>query len=162
MPPHTMFESATSIRAAGLSLNLICQHYSDSELLQILARGTTLRCLLLDPRGEAMKAREAEEGYAPGYLSSLTELNIQNLIRRVRDRLPTDRQAGLEIAVYDETVRFNILLIDADLCIAQPYMPEARGVDSPTFVIRRKWVEAGLYPVFEHIFNSLWERGRPL
>jgi transcriptional regulator with XRE-family HTH domain len=162
MPPHALFESATSIRAAGLSLNLICQHYSDTELVQILTRGLSLRCLFLDPQGEAMKVRESEEGYPPGYLSSLTDLNIQNLVRRVRDRLPVERQPSLEIAVYDETVRFNIMLIDGDLCIAQPYMPEARGVDSPTLVIRRKWAEAGLYPVFEHIFNSLWERGRPL
>jgi transcriptional regulator with XRE-family HTH domain len=162
MPPHTLFESATSVRAAGLSLNLICQHYSDSELAQVLTRGATFRCLFLDPQGEAIKSRETEEGYAPGYLSSLTELNIQNLIRRVRDRLPAERQNALEIAVYDETVRFNIILVDADLCISQPYMPEARGVDSPTFVIRRKWAEAGLYPMFEQVFNSLWERRRPL
>lgn len=162
MPPHSLFETATSIRAAGLSLNLICQHYSDTELLQIVTRGTTLRCLFLDPNGEAMKARESEEGYPAGYLSSLTDLNIQNLTRRVRDRLPVERQAALEIAIYDEIVRFNIILIDSDLCIAQPYMPEARGVDSPTFVIRRKWAQAGLYPVFEQVFTSLWERSRPL
>lgn len=162
MPPHSLFQAATSIRVAGLSLNLICQHYSDAELMQIVAKGTTLRCLFLDPNGEAMKAREAEEGYSAGYLSSLTDLNIQNLTRRVRDRLPVERQAALEIAVYDETVRLNIILIDSDLCIAQPYMPEARGVDSPTFVIRRKWAEAGLYPTFERVFTSLWERSRPL
>ena len=162
MPPHTLFESASSVRAAGLSLNLICQHYSDTELAQLLGRGMTLRCLFLDPAGDAIKTREAEEGYAPGYLSSLTDLNIQNLIRRVRDRLPGERRDGLQIAVYDETVRFNLLLVDNELCIAQPYMPEARGVDSPTIVIRRKWAEAGLYPVFEQVYNSLWERGRRL
>jgi transcriptional regulator with XRE-family HTH domain len=162
MPPHTLFEPASSIRAAGLSLNLICQHYSDTELLQVLGQGTTLQCLFLDPHGDAIKAREAEEGYRPGYLSSLTDLNIQNLIRRVRDRLPVERRDSLQIAVYDETVRFNIILVDDDLCIAQPYMPEARGVDSPTLVIRRKWAQAGLYHVFEQVFNSLWERGRPL
>lgn len=161
MPPSALFESATRIRAAGLSLNLICQHYSDSELLQILGRGASLQCLFLDPTGGAIKTREAEEGYAPGYLSSLTDLNIQNLIRRVRDRLPTERREALEIAVYDETVRFNFILVDDELCIAQPYMPEARGVDSPTLVIRRKWTEAGLYPMFEQVFNSLWERSQP-
>jgi hypothetical protein len=117
MPPHTLFESASRIRTAGLSLNLICHHYSDSELLHILGRGTTLDCLFLDPHGEAVKTREAEEGYAPGYLSSLTELNIQNLCRRVRDRLPAERRDSLQI---------------------------------------------GLYPVFEQVFNSLWERGRPV
>ncbi|HLZ09158.1 MAG TPA: DUF5919 domain-containing protein, partial [Chloroflexota bacterium] len=89
-------------------------------------------------------------------------LNIQNLIRLVRNRLPAERRDGLQIAVYDETIRFNLILVDTDLCIAQPYMPEARGVDSPTLVIRRKWAEAGLYPVFEQVFNSLWKRGRPL
>lgn len=43
MPPHTLFDQASSIKAAGLSLNMICQQYSDQRLRTILARGATVR-----------------------------------------------------------------------------------------------------------------------
>jgi hypothetical protein len=31
MPPHTLFDEAKDIRAAGLSLNLVCQQYPDQR-----------------------------------------------------------------------------------------------------------------------------------
>ncbi len=42
----------------------------------------------------------------------------------------------------------------------QPYLPNARGVDSPTFLAERNPTGAGLYGTFEEIFTALWERGR--
>ena len=68
--------------------------------------------------------------------------------------------AGIQIRTYDETIRFNILLIDGQTCVIQPYLPEARGVDSPTFVVGRRWPTAGLYPMFDQIFAALWERSQ--
>ncbi len=82
MPPHVLFDGARDIRAAGLSLNLIYQQYSDSRLLHLIEGGAKLRCLFLDPDGEAIRAREREEGYPDGYLSSLTRMNIRNLLHR--------------------------------------------------------------------------------
>ncbi|MGC4813882.1 DUF5919 domain-containing protein [Micromonospora sp. DT228] len=55
MPPHVLFDRATDIRASGLSLNLICQQYADNRLLKLLAAGTRLRCLFLDPAGQAIR-----------------------------------------------------------------------------------------------------------
>src|SRR5262249_21425228 len=60
--------------------------------------------LFLDPDGEAIKAREREEEYPPGFLADLTRLNIQ-LMTRLRDRLPEAAQERLRLAVYDETLR---------------------------------------------------------
>jgi len=162
MPPQTLFDDATDIRAAGLSLNLICQQHSDQRLRQLIADGLNLRCLFLDPAGEAIKAREREEGYPPGQLSALTSLNIEILQQRVRDRLPTSTQGRLGIAIYDQTIRFNIILIDDQTCIMQPYLAETRGVDSPTFLIQRRWPTAGLFPTFDQLFMSLWEHSTQL
>jgi hypothetical protein len=159
MPPHTLLDGAQEVRAAGLSLNLICQQYSDQRLRQMITEGACLRCLFLDPGGTAIKAREQEEGYPPGHLSALTSLNMQILQQRVRDRLRPSAQKRLEIATYDETIRFNIILIDDQTCIMQPYLPETRGVDSPTFLIQRRWPAAGLFSTFDQLFSSLWERG---
>jgi transcriptional regulator with XRE-family HTH domain len=157
-PPHALFSGATTIRAAGISLNLLCQHFADNHLRELLAAGARLQCLFLAPNGEAIKQREREEHHQPGVLSSLTQLNIEGLLRRVRDRLPDHLRPNLEVATYDETVRFNLLFVDDELCIVQPYLPDARGVDSPTLVIR-KGHKPGLYQTFEQVFTSLWERG---
>lgn len=165
LPPHELFAGAQQIRVAGLSLNLIVQQYSSKDLTQVLADGATVQCLFLDPAGSSIKAREVEEGYRPGELAALTSLNMQSLSSRVRDRLNHEARQRIRIATYDETIRFNILLIDKTdddrLCVFQPYLPESRGIDSPTFVANRRWPNAGLYPTFETVFESLWERSTP-
>jgi Domain of unknown function (DUF5919) len=160
-PPHALLDDAKDICAAGVSLNLICQQFADQRLRQLIQGGATMRCLFLDPAGEAIKAREREEAHPVGRLSVLTEINIQTL-QRVREQLPEETRARLELATYDETIRFNILLIDRQICVMQPYLVEARGVDSPTFVMRRRRSTSGLYPVFEQTFAVLWAKGTPV
>ncbi|GAA4637715.1 hypothetical protein GCM10023196_092630 [Actinoallomurus vinaceus] len=161
MPPQVMFDDAEDIRAAGLSLNLLCQQYPDQRLRHLVESGTRLECLFLDPDGDAIKARECEEGYTDHYLSTLTKLNIE-VLARVRDRLPAEARDRLSLAVYDETIRFGIVLIDGTTCVMQPYLPQARGVDSPTFLLRRDPGRAGLYNTFEQIYRELSERSRPV
>jgi hypothetical protein len=80
---------------------------------------------------------------------------------RVRDRLPAELRGNLELAAYDSTLRFNIMLVDG-LCVAQPYLTDSRGVDAPAFVMRRQEQEAGLYPILEQVFESPWKRGQRL
>ena len=158
LPPHELFDGATDVRAVGLSLNVLCQQYADDRLRSLIEAGGTVRCLFLDPAGEAIRAREREEGYSPGRLSSLNEINIQIMLQRVRQRLaPPDRER-LVIATYDETIRFNIILVDHVVAVVQPYLPAARGVESPTFVIRRRDAMSGLFQQFEQVFDWLWAR----
>ncbi|HET8662575.1 MAG TPA: DUF5919 domain-containing protein [Micromonosporaceae bacterium] len=161
MPPEKLLDGASMIRASGLSLNLLCQHYSDKQWQSLIHGGTQLQVLFLDPNGQGMRAREAEEGFDEGYLSGLTILNIRTLLR-IRDRLPEELKDRVEIGTYDETIRFNIVLIDDRVCVTQPYLPSTRGIDSPTLLIERRWPAAGLYPTFESVFNSLWERRQSL
>lgn len=159
--PSALFDGASRIRAAGLSLNLICQQVPDQYVRNLLTAGTELTCLFLDPDGKAIKHREEEEDYSPGHLSSLNKLNI-DIMSRLRDRLPADSRDRLRLAVYDETIRFNIILVNDHICVAQPYMPTLRGVDSPTLLIRRTEPDGGLYPVFEQLFESIAERSTPV
>ncbi|MBG0820579.1 hypothetical protein HS048_07510 [Planomonospora sp. ID91781] len=160
-PPSALFDNAKEISAAGLSLNLVCQSYPDHQLRRLLEGGTRIRCLFLDPHGAAIKAREAEERYTDSTLSTLTALNI-NVLNRLKTSLDPQSAERLEIAVYDETIRFNIVIVDRTTCVVQPYLPQARGVDSPTFVITDNTAAEGLFPVFDRIFTSLWERSRPV
>ncbi|MEV0136876.1 DUF5919 domain-containing protein [Dactylosporangium sp. NPDC050688] len=153
-----LFDGAREIRAMGLSLNMLCQQYSDQRLRDLVEQGVSLKCLFLDPAGHATRANETEEGYPPGHLASLTALNIQTMLNRVRKRVSEDRQRLVQVATYDETIRFNLTFIDNEICVAQPYLPGFRGLESPTFVINRRWPTAGLYPVFDQVFNSMWER----
>ncbi|MGI9003550.1 MAG: DUF5919 domain-containing protein [Pseudonocardia sp.] len=159
MPPNSLFDPATRIQTAGLSLNLICQQYSDQRLRALLARGARLECLFLDPDGEATRAREVEEGYMPGDLTSLTRLNVQ-MLRRLRDELPVEDRERVDLRTYDETIRFNITIIDDAQCVVQPYLPVVRGVDSPTLVMRRCGGGIGMFATFERIFTTLWSGAR--
>lgn len=77
IPPDELLNGANDVRAVGLSLNLLCQHFGDRRLRSLLDAGCNLRCLFLDPLGNEIKAREKEEGYSTGLLSSL-------LVRRLR------------------------------------------------------------------------------
>ena len=160
MPAHTLFDNARSIRACGLSLNVLCQQYAENSLRRLAESGSTIQCLFLDPDGTAIRQREQEENYTLGTLSDLTRINIRSLQDRVRNLLSEEARSRLEIATYDETIRFNITLIDEEIGIVQPYLPALRGVDSPTFVLRRRWEDQGLFPVFEAIVSSLWTRAR--
>jgi hypothetical protein len=131
------------------------------QWLTLIEEGARLRALFLEPSGTAIQEREKEEGFAAGHLSALTALNIQTLLR-MRKRLPEELQSAVEIATYDKTLRFNLLFVDDELCIAQPYLMDARGIDSPTFVIPRRWPTAGLYPLFEYVFKSTWTGAQQL
>ncbi|MBC9006902.1 DUF5919 domain-containing protein [Micromonospora aurantiaca (nom. illeg.)] len=160
LPAERLLDGARRVRAIGLSLNMLCQDYADRHWQALLASGTHARCLFLDPAGTAIKAREAEEGFLSGQLAALTKLNLETLLR-VRERLPVELRTRMELATYDETLRFNVVLAD-DQCVAQPYLTDSRGVDSPAFVIQRDAHRTGLYQVFEQFFESHWQRGKAL
>jgi hypothetical protein len=48
--------------------------------------------------------------------------------------------------------------VNHELGVVQPYLSTARGVESPTFVLRRRGRRQGLYPVFEQMFEWLSEQ----
>ncbi|MEU3464766.1 DUF5919 domain-containing protein [Streptomyces sp. NPDC006733] len=158
LPTSELLDSALDIRASGLSLNMLCQTYSDARLREIIENGATLRCLFLKPYGHFIAEREQEEGYPEGRLSALTAMNLTILQERVADKLTPAAANRLEFGVYDEPIRFNIFLIDSQLCVAQPYLPGIRGVDSPTLLIRKRRISGGLYSTFDQIFSTLWDR----
>jgi hypothetical protein len=158
--PADLFDGATQIRAAGLSLNMLCQQFADQRLRRLVEDGAHIAALFLDPRGEVIQAREAEEGITPGHLSALTSLNI-DLLLRVRDAVPAELRDNLTVGVYDEPIRFNLTFVDEVVCVAQPYLPATRGVDSPTLLIRRRPGPGGLYEVFDRVFQGLSDRATP-
>ena len=87
---------------------------------------------------------------------------VQPVLRRLRNRLDPEARDRVRIATYDETIRFNIVLVDDHTCVVQPYLPQARGIDSPTLVMRRDDKPGGLYAVFEQVYESIQERSKPL
>lgn len=152
------FARADEVRVAGLSLNLLCQQHSDDTIRQMIEDGTSFKCLFLKPYGRYIQEREREEEFPEGQLSALTALNIMTLRERVLPRLSMEARNRLDIAVYDEPIRFNLILIDQTICVSQPYLPGTRGVDSPTLIIRKRWAKGGLHETFERVFDSLWEK----
>ncbi len=158
VPLRDLFEGAKSIDAVGLSLNLICQQYPDDELRDLIEAGAKVRCAFLAPWQTAMQRREEEEGYTPGQLSTLTEMNVQILSQRVHQRLAPEHRDRLEIRTYNNTIRFNVMIVDRTVGVIQPYMPTQRGIESPTLLVRSRKAGAGLFSIFERTFEWTWER----
>ena len=161
---HTLddlFGTATDIAISGLSLNLLCQHYPDTEITRLLRTGTSIRCLFLDPAGRHIADRETEEGHTPSVLSHLTTLNIRTL-HRIGARLPAEARPNLQLRTYNQPIRFNITLVDAAICIVQPYLPHVRGVESPALLFEKRNDTAGLLDVFTAVFDYYWNRGTPV
>ncbi|WP_199433870.1 DUF5919 domain-containing protein [Qaidamihabitans albus] len=161
IPPHKLFDHAEKISMVGLSLNLLCQSYPDKALLDLLETGTVVECLFLDPNGRYIKEREQEESHPEGVLSTLTTLNIQTL-QRLQGKLSPEARENLRIRVYDEPVRFNITVIDDTTCVIQPYLPDARGVESPTLVAEKQPGAPGLYDTFAQVLESMWARSKEI
>lgn len=149
-----LYRKSTSIDVSGLSLNFLCQQFPSDVLLEMVTSGVPIRALFLSPGAPAMASREAEEGYEPGRLASLTQLNIEHL-ETLRSRLPSGAQERLEIRLSDRPIRFNITVLGGELCVCQPYLPVGRGVDSPTLVLIRR-AERGLFKTFSDCFDQLW------
>lgn len=159
MPPESLLRGAQDVAVAGLSLNILCQQYTDQRIRELIEGGATLRALFLDPDGESITAREREEGnHQPGRLALLTSMNMEVLQQRVLGQLSEEAQARMQIGTYDEPIRFNLMLINDELCIAQPYLPATRGVDSPTLVVERRWATGGMFGIFREMFEHLWKR----
>ncbi|MEU6564798.1 DUF5919 domain-containing protein [Nocardia nova] len=159
-PPQKLFRNAQTIDLAGLSLNILCQQCSDSEVLRMMREGTRIRCLFLDPGGLNIAEREREEGHLPGALSGLTRLNI-HMLQRVKSSWTSTMNGQIEIRVYDAPVRLNICIVDSEVCIMQPYLPFARGLESPTFVSRRRGLD-GTFQTFAEVFEEMWRKGTEL
>jgi hypothetical protein len=59
------------------------------------------------------------------------------------------------------TVPSRLILSGNYTCVAQPYLPRTRGVDSPTMLIHATPGPGGLFPVFEQVYEALAERSKP-
>jgi len=159
MPPRRLLDGARRIRAMGLSLNLLCRHHPDPAAL--LESGTSVECLFLDPGGRHIGMREREQSHRAGLLSTRTEENIRTL-RHVRDTLSPPARRNLSMRTYDGVPRFSITIVDDSTCVAQPYLPEARGEESPALVIRRRPGVGGLFDTFVQVFTSTWTRAQEI
>lgn len=155
-----LVSDASSIDMCGISLNFICQQFSADRVVGMAQEYAVFRLLFIDPGCEAMAQREIEEQYAPGRLAALTDLNISTIVG-IRDRVRGEDRSNLQIRVTTETPRYNCTLLDDEFCVFQPYLPAARGVDSPTFALVRR-SESGLLSTFSKAFEAAWSKGTPV
>ncbi|GAB2559895.1 hypothetical protein GCM10027167_78620 [Nocardia heshunensis] len=158
LPPQELFKEARRIDMVGLSLNLLCQQCSDADILRLVQSGAHLRCLFLEPSGTYIRLREREEGHPSGVLTSLTDLNMRTL-RRLRVRVPDSATGSIALRTYDAPLRYNITIVDTNVCVMQPYLPTARGIDSPAFVARKSGMP-GIFDTFAAVFESMWADAR--
>lgn len=80
--------------------------------------------------------------------------------------LPTDARERLQVGTYDETIRFNTILVNREIAVVQPYLSTARGVESPTYLVGRpaSLNLASRWPLIDqrHLLRRATDqRGRP-
>jgi hypothetical protein len=175
LPAEDLFGGARRLDAVGIGLNLLVQNFSGRRLVRLAESGCRARLLFLNPASSAVRRRERELGLRKGEMSRAVEMNILHL-RRVRARL---RDPGaFEIHVFDETPRFTAYLVNGDgadgLAVVQPYLRQARGMESPVLVLRgggrdhdvvradRDSGENGLFAVYREEFEGVWADSRPV
>lgn len=173
LPAEDLFGGARRLDATGIGLNLLVQNYSGRRLVRLAESGCRIRLLFLNPASSAVRRRERELGLKRGELSRSVEMNIRHM-RRVRARL---RDTGsFAIHVFDETPRFTAYLVNGDgpdgLAVVQPYLRNARGIESPVLVLRGggrhlvyddgKDPDHGLFQTYREEFESVWIDSRPV
>lgn len=156
-PLESLFDGVQDIAVAGISLNVLCQQTSDRQLVRVLESGARVRALFLDPDGAHMAIREREIGYTPGALQTMTALNMRAL-QRLRSTVAPDAADRLEIRTYDEPPRFHLIIVNSFRCVVAPYLPDRRGVDSPSFAIDDLPEHEALWRMFCDVYDGLWVR----
>ncbi|MFC5908607.1 SAV2148 family HEPN domain-containing protein [Streptacidiphilus monticola] len=172
LPVEDLLVGARRLDAVGIGLGLLSQNFTGRRFVQLADSGCRVRLLFLNPASSALRRRERELGLGRGELGKTVETGIMHA-RRVRARV---RDSGaFEIRVYDEFPRFTAYLVDGDgadgLGVVQPYLRQARGIESPVLVLRGRPAaplrdgrapEAGLFQTYQDEFEGMWADSRPV
>jgi hypothetical protein len=158
--PLQLLASSERVDVMGLSLTEIFQEISEVTVAELIENGLTLRCLLLDPGGCWVKAREVEEGHPAGRLADATRTSLL-AAARVRSRLTVEASERFQVRVHDHPVRFSITTCDRDRSLVRLCMPPSHDETTPAFLIQSDKSEPhGLFPVFDRVLTSTWESAR--
>jgi Domain of unknown function (DUF5919) len=150
LPPETLFDDATTVFALGSSLDLLCRHYPRAKLAALLRRAR-VRLLFLDPAG------------ATGSEPATRAAASIDVVQRLRLELNPASDRRVDVRLADEPLPCDLTLINNVMCVLQPALPPARGVDAPAFVMTRTDDDGNdLYAVFNQVFSAVWERARPI
>lgn len=151
LPPEALFDNASSVFALGSSLDLLVRKYPRFKLAALLRRAR-VRLLFLDPHGIAA-------GSAAG---SRAAAGI-DVVQRLRLDLDPASDQRVDVRVADEPMPCELTLLNNVMCVLQPSLPPADGVDPPAFVMTRTDDDGNdLYAVFNQLFAAVWERARPI
>lgn len=149
-----LITSSTTVDALGLSLNSLVLGYGSSAIeKKLFSSDSRFRLLFLDPNGQYIRHREAEEGYADQELVHLTRTNI-SISKKISEKGYEDK---LRIMVYDLPIRYNIYIFNEEIAVIQFYGIARRGVDAPCVVVRKKATGVGMFEFARQNFDAIWE-----
>ncbi len=121
-----------------------------ADLLSLLARkgkeGCVIRVAMADPRCEAVRLRDVEEG-----LDGALPKRIATALRYFRELVGAD---GVEIRLH-ATPMYNSIFRFDDEMLATPHLHARPGYMSPAVHLRRI-AEDGVFAAFQRHFDSIW------
>lgn len=157
---RVLFDKAISVDAIGISINELTSKLDDRTFFIALQRGMKLNLMFLDPDGINVHIREQEENVGNDVIADITRLNLQRMTR-LKDDLEMDGKGNLydqiNIILYDDIPRCNMVFIDNDVLFVQYYANYVKGENNPTFFIKR-CTEDGVYDFYRKVFIRTMNR----
>ncbi|MCA9971915.1 MAG: hypothetical protein KC425_16945 [Anaerolineales bacterium] len=161
LPPgmEADMRSARELWLVGVTLNRTINTYY-SLLEQKLARGDTVRVLLVQPDGHGPEMLELRE-----YKARYSVARIRNLIRDSLDDLCSLQQRfrGLEVRVIDYPLSYGGVLVnprsDRGMLYLEHYPFKMPGGSLPKFVLEarhNRW-----FTFFKQEIETIWENSQP-
>jgi hypothetical protein len=157
---QALLKVATKVEAIGISINELTLKLGDKDYIRALERGAEFTLLFLDPDGVNVGIREDEENVEKNHIANATRKNLSRL-NRLRTELEFDGKENLyeqiEIILYDDIPRCNLVFIDDKVLFAQYYANYVKGENNPTFYIVNDGSD-GIYSFYRKIFDRTKRR----
>jgi hypothetical protein len=154
-PLEEMLGRAKKVEAIGISINELTIKLDQNFFIDSLLRGTEYTLIMLDPMCKYNRLREKEEETPKGSNKRMTLINLNYLSKitqELKSSIPSIKQQ-LDVSIYKNIPRYNLLFIDDEHLFVQYYAAYTRGEDNPCYYIKKD-NNKGVYNFYREIYNK--------
>ena len=155
-PLTNIVENAKTIEVVGISVNELTIKFDRNALINAIKRGADITLLFLNPFSKNTSIREKEELLPKDQIKDMTIINLK-YIEKIMNEIGDGYD--LNILIYDEIPRFNLMFIDKRHLFIQYYAHYTRGEDNPCFYIENDG-EDGTYNFYFNIYLEILKRSK--
>jgi|HubBroStandDraft_4_1064222.scaffolds.fasta_scaffold25604_4 hypothetical protein len=154
---HQLLRTSTTVDIIGIGNSQFSEQDWGSAIDQAVgANHAVFRVLFLDPSGEHIRMREAEEGLEPEWLCNQVRVHIryfEDTVERVSKQFSYGSDL-MKYKFYDEFPSSNLILFDRKHAFFQPYFFSFRGRANPIVFLTTPHAET--VRKISQEFDRLW------